>query len=138
MLREEFEGFSAAVASIRQRVQDRLSGRALLGDLESGVSQVAYTQETACKVSNQFEKSGEAHYDQSSDCHISSVQHPEHPRCQPAVAFLSSQRQYLLLKKLLQNRPLLALIYPRYCNCKLEVFKLVQDDIDSVPETIRQ
>lgn len=75
-------------------------------------------------------------HNQSADGHVPAVEHPEGPRCEPPVALLGRDGEHFLLEETAQHGARVALKNAGYRNGKLQVFELVQADVDGVLEVV--
>ena len=73
-------------------------------------------------------------YDKNADSYISSAKHPESPSGKPSITCQRGLWQDSVLKKLAQDRGIVALIDPSDRDCKLEILHLVSTDIDSISQ----
>jgi hypothetical protein len=64
------------------------------------------------------------------------VQHPERPRREPPVSFLGCDAEHLLLEKPAEDGARVALVDARHGDGELQVFELVEADVDCVVEVV--
>ena len=75
-------------------------------------------------------------HNQGADRHVPPVEHPKGPRGQPPVPFLRGDGQDLFLEQSAEHGAVVAFVDARHGNGELQIFELVEADVDRVVEVV--
>ena len=73
-------------------------------------------------------------YNQCSDSHIASTEHPECPTSHPSVTFVSSERKKLFFEEVVQDRTLIAVVDSCDGYSELNILHLLSTDINRISQ----
>jgi hypothetical protein len=92
-------------------------------------------EKVGCKGKEKGRKKENTH-NQGSNGHISPVDHPKGPGCEPPIAFSRGHSKNLFSEETVQNGALVAFVNASNSDRELQILKLVEADIDCVLKVV--